>query len=223
MVFSTINLKQTKVTKSLAYDLFEYAESRSPQKTAHNIAKLMNFKSESPFYDRLKILGKASDSERQVITQATFVDRLLRMISNDPMRDRDIIKRGGRLELVAGKEKEKFVFRNRFIREKDAETAKILWNYFAAVSKRWNSAWNDFDRGRILCRTTGFAALMRLLPDIFVKLSTDVDKNLPSVDDFYDLFEKSSLKDQEFTSDQFKPGSSGEGELYRRLSEEILK
>ena len=41
MVFATINLAQTKVNKSLVYDLYEYTKSRSPQKTAHNIARLL--------------------------------------------------------------------------------------------------------------------------------------------------------------------------------------
>ena len=37
-IFATVNLEQTKVNKSLVYDLFELAHSRSPQKTCHNIA-----------------------------------------------------------------------------------------------------------------------------------------------------------------------------------------
>jgi DGQHR domain-containing protein len=37
-IFSTVNLEQTKVHKNLVYDLYELARTRSPQKTAHNIA-----------------------------------------------------------------------------------------------------------------------------------------------------------------------------------------
>src|SRR6266581_5535687 len=70
MVFATINLKQTKASKSLAYDLYEYAEARSPQKTCHNIAKLMNFKADSPFKGRIKILGKATGTGAETLTQA---------------------------------------------------------------------------------------------------------------------------------------------------------
>ena len=39
MVFATINLKQTKVNKSLAYDLYEFTTTRSPQRTCHDIAR----------------------------------------------------------------------------------------------------------------------------------------------------------------------------------------
>jgi DGQHR domain-containing protein len=37
-IFATVNLEQTKVNKSLVYDLYELSRSRSPQKTCHNIA-----------------------------------------------------------------------------------------------------------------------------------------------------------------------------------------
>ena len=221
MVFATINLKQTKVTKSLAYDLFEYTETRSPQKTCHNIAKLLNFKAGSPFYGRVKILGKASETATEVITQATFVDRLLKLITNDAMGVRDQIKRNKvKLAILKSADAEKYVFWNRFVDEKDAEIAKIIWNYFKAVESKWGTAWNDFEKGKILSKTTGFAALIRLLPLVISELKPGA--NIPSEADFLVLLKKSSLKDAEFTSDKFKPGSSGEGELFKKLSEEVL-
>ncbi|HEX4638685.1 MAG TPA: DGQHR domain-containing protein [Chthoniobacterales bacterium] len=162
MVFATINLQQTKVTKSLAYDLYDFAKARSPQKTCHNIAKLMNFRDGSPFAGRIKILGKATGQTFELITQATFVDRLLRMITKDAMIDKDKLKRGKELTRATPSEERTLVFRNRFIDEKDAEIAKCLWNYFDAVRLRWPTAWNTDARGVILPRTTGFAALMRV-------------------------------------------------------------
>src|SRR6185436_13580442 len=39
MVFATVNKAQTKVNKSLVYDLFAYAKTRSPQRTAHSIVR----------------------------------------------------------------------------------------------------------------------------------------------------------------------------------------
>jgi DGQHR domain-containing protein len=216
MVFATINLKQTKVTKSLAYDLYEYAKSRSPQKTCHNIAKLLNSKEGSPFYGRIKILGKASGIETEVITQSTFVDRLLSLITKDAMRDRDRIKRKIPLEIYNGKR----IFRERFINEKDAEIAKIMWNYFKAIEQRWSLAWNCFDKGMILVRTTGFAAFMRILPILLDKM--DYNETIPKQERFYQMLKTSLLNDTDFTSDNFKPGSSGEGELVRRLSSDLL-
>ena len=57
MVFATINLKQTKVNKSLAYDLYEFTKSRSPQRTCHDIARFLNYRENSPLEGRIKMLG----------------------------------------------------------------------------------------------------------------------------------------------------------------------
>jgi DGQHR domain-containing protein len=220
MVFATINLKQTKVTKSLAYDLYEYAQSRSPQKTCHNIAKLMNSKEESPFFKRIKILGKATGIGTEVITQSTFVDRLIKLISKDPMGDRDKIKRKKPLEPPSGRDAESLVFRERFIKEEDAEIARILWNYFKAVEARWQDSWNNFDRGMILARTTGFAALMRILPRTLNAINGRA--RIPKEQEFLDYLKLSNLKDIDFTIEKFKPGSAGESALFRSLIGDIF-
>lgn len=215
MVFATINLKQTKVSKSLAYDLYDFAKNRSPQKTCHNIAKLMNFRENSPLNGRVKILGKATGQGLELITQATFVDRLLKLISKDPMVDKDKLKRGKPLVPASPEEQKTLIFRNRFIEERDAEIAKCLWNYFQAVGQKWPTAWNTDERGMVLARTTGFAALVRLLPHTLDYLKAGAQ--IPNVDAFLSYFSKISLNDCDFNSDRFKPGSSGEAELVRAL------
>jgi DGQHR domain-containing protein len=221
LVFATINLKQTKVSKSLAYDLYEYAKNRSPQKTCHNIAKLMNTKEGSPFLHRIKILGKATGLETELITQATFVDRLLKLISTDQMDDRDRIKRGKELERITGTKAEKLVFRDRFVDEKDAEIAKILWNYFKAVSLRWEMAWNTTEKGMILARTTGFAALMRVFPQLYKE--TNGANAIPSHKEFLEHLQRCPLTDGDFNSDRYKPGATGEGKLVSDLEETFAK
>jgi DGQHR domain-containing protein len=224
MVFATINLKQTKVTKSLAYDLYEYAQSRSPQKTCHNVAKLMNFKEGSPLYQRIKILGKATDGGTEIISQSTFVDRLLKMISTDPMDDRDKIKRKLPLEKTVGRRADNLIFRNWWIEEKDGEIARTVWNYFSAVQTRWPTAWNDLSRGMVLARTTGFAALMRLLPDLLTPNllnSKQISIEIPEISFFLTALQKSTLNDVDFTNANFLPGAQGENELLKRLRREI--
>jgi DGQHR domain-containing protein len=217
-VFATINLKQTKVSKSLAYDLFEYAQSRSPQKTCHNIAKLLNTRDDSPFRNKIKILGVATGKLEETLTQAAFVDRLMNHISAQPMKDRDLLKRGKSLERPKGREAERLVFRRLFVEDQDAVIAKVLWNYFTAVAQRWPEAWKTPPKGIILSRTTGFGALMRFLRNAYLSLvkgSTVVE-----VQAFESLFQKVSLSDDSFTSEKFLPGSTGEGELYRLLRSE---
>jgi hypothetical protein len=110
---------------------------------------------------------------------------------------------------------------NCFIEGKDAEIAKIIWNYFKAIEERWPTAWTDINKGMILARTTGFAALLRILPETINNLGTH--SGIYSKAEFLQFFKKSTLKDEEFTSDNFKPGSSGESELVRRLQEDMIK
>ncbi|MCF8096896.1 MAG: DGQHR domain-containing protein [Desulfarculaceae bacterium] len=215
-VFATINLNQTKVSKSLAYDLNEFAKNRSPHKTCHDIAKLLNYKDLSPLNGRIKILGKATGNDFEYITQAAFVDRLLPYITKDAMADRDSIKRGKKLgrvnSLVA-----KTIFRNLFIDEKDAEIAKILWNFFTAISQRWPEAWMSKEKGLILNRTQGFAAAMRFLEDVYKNYGKE-DRIVP-LDYFEYVFANADLIDEDFSTENYPPGTSGESKLYKDLKE----
>jgi len=101
-IFATVSLEQTKVNKSLAYDLFELARTRSPFRTCHNVAVVLDTFSTSPFYERIKRLGVAwGDRPRETITQATFLNGLIGYISDDPKGDRDALIRGTRLKKVS--------------------------------------------------------------------------------------------------------------------------
>lgn len=219
LLFATINLKQTPVSKSLVFDLYEFAEARSPQKTCHNIARLLNSRDNSPFYRRIMILGTATGSPNETLTQAAFIEPLMRYITADTitaMEDRDKLKRGKKLpeippDVVRVK---KLIFRNLFIQDRDAEIARILWNYFTAVTQRWPEAWELKKTGLILNRTTGYRALMRFLPLAYLTLGQDTV--IPTAE-FKGIFDRVKLEADEFTPDRFKPGTSGQSELFRKL------
>lgn len=217
MVFATINLQQVKVSKSLGYDLFEYAKSRSPQKTCHNIAKLLDGRADSPFEGRIKLLGHA-EGPNETITQATFISRLIRYISTKPMDDRDRLKRGKSIEPAKGNQIERLIFRELFRKKKDASIAKNVSNFFTAVQEKW-PVWKVASAGNILNRSTGFGALMRILRPSYLHLKDDSD--VVKVSAFLRLLNKSKIKSEDFSPENFKPGSSGEGKLYRKLLEEL--
>lgn len=220
MVFATINLKQTKVSKSLAYDLYEFAEARSPHKTCHNIAKLMNFKVGSPLQGFIKILGKKSDQALESITQATFVDRLIKLISRDPMIDKDLIKRGDKPSKSSEDDKRKLLFRDLFLDDNDAQITLVLWEYFSAVKLRWPNAWTDRSKGALLGRTTGFAALIRLLPEVVARITAsplDQDTSVIDKTEFLELLNLIKIEEENFTSNIYLPGSAGEGKLFSEM------
>lgn len=218
MVFAVINLEQTKVNKSIVYSLYEYAKARSPQKTCHNIAKLLNNKKSSPFEDKIKILGSATGKAKESLTQATFVESLLYYISREPMIDRDILKRGKKLNRITGSEERKLMFRNLFIDERDEDITHVIWNFFALVEYKWFDAWFKFIPGNILNRTTGFSALMKFLRNACLALGEPGE--IITTEQFKGIFKKITLKNEDFTPDNFRPGATGINDLYMKLCEQ---
>jgi DGQHR domain-containing protein len=219
-IFSIINKAQTKVNKSLVYDLFEYAKHRSPQKTAHDIVRLLNKLPDSPFYRKIKILGVAENTATETIAQATLVELIIDYISKDPMKDRDELRKSSlfsknKLELLKDeKEIKRRIFRNLFIQEKDELIMRILWNYFKAVEDRWPKVWTPQgdEEGLILNRTTGVIALMRFLKEIYIHLGKKDE--IVSYDEFKEILDKVDIDDSELTKTNYVPGSSGQSKLF---------
>lgn len=221
-IFATVNLAQTKVNKSLVYDLYDYAKSRSPQKTAHDVAVALDLHEKSPFYHRIKRLGFATAGrDDETLTQATVVEALMKFISIDPMQDRDILLKGKKLPKASPEELEKTPFRNLFIEGKDLDITKIMLAYFTAVRDKWPNAWLGEEKGQILPKTNGFRALMRFLKPLYKELADGNIGKAISKETFSDTFNQIPLTDDDFNTNNFQPGSSGEGALYRRLSEGI--
>jgi DGQHR domain-containing protein len=217
-LFATVNLAQTKVSKSLAYDLFDLARSHSPQKLCHNIAVALDQNGESPFHHRIKRLGVATEGRfDETLTQATFVEALMRYVSKDPVRDRDDYARGRTPGKAGAQESQLLIFRNMMIDKKDMQIADVVWNYFDAVRQRWPSAWDASGRGLILNKTSGFRALMKFLRNAYLHVSGP--GGVPGREEFEKLFRRVGLEDNEFNTDNFKPGNSGEAKLYLTFKE----
>ena len=218
LIFATINKTQTKVNKSLVYDLFELAKNRSPEKTCHNIAMVLNKKEDSPFHDKIRILGTADDTARETLTQATFVEALLKYISKQPMKDRDFLKRnpGKKLPDIDSSEKKQLFLFDWFRNEEDAKIARLMLNYFTAVEKRWARAWNaPVDSGTVLNRTTGYLALMKFFKDVCQFLG--IEPQIPTSERFAQIFAKVKLEDKDFTKENFLPGTTGQRVLYLKF------
>ena len=216
-IFSVINKAQTKVNKSLVYDLYEYSRYRSPQKTAHDVVRLLNRIEGSPFYRKIKILGSAEDPERELIAQATFAEAIIRLISRTPMVDRDDLRKESLFHKVKLEDlpKEKYVLRPLFIAGRDEYIVKNLLNYFGAVSKKWPVAWTEKSGGNILNKSTGLLALMRLYRTVINRVGVYDDVISESV--FSGYFKKIRIEDQSFNKSDYIPGSSGQSLLYHRM------
>jgi DGQHR domain-containing protein len=215
-IFSIVNLAQTKVNKSLAYDLFELAKARSPQKTAHNIAVALDRHKDSPLFHRIKRLGSATPGRyEEVLTQATVVEAVLPLISQSPIVDRDLLKRERGLARPTKEVLHKTPLRLLFVEGRDVEILDVLWNYFDAVRERWPTAWATTAPGAVLARTNGFRALMRVFKPLYLRLSKNTP--VPTVAAYKEMLDKVALTDAEFNTDNFKPGTTGEAQLASQL------
>jgi len=216
-IFSTVNLEQTKVNRSLAYDLFALANSRSPQKTGHNVVVALDQDESSPFYRRIKRLGVATEGRYgETLTQATFVECLMRYISEEPRGDRDMLLRGGTLPPANADVLRKLPLRNLFVAGRDLDIAQIMWNYFDAVRNTWSKAWDFGGRGLMLNKTNGFRALMRVFRGIYLDLGRPGE--IVTSGEFRKTFSRTSTSDDYFNIDNFPPGSTGEARLAKHLS-----
>lgn len=222
-IFSVINKAQTKVNKSLVYDLYEYAKHRSPQKTAHDIVRVLNKSEQSSLFRSVKILGTARDKTTETIAQATIAELIIDSISKEPMVDRNKLKKksifniGGLSKESSEKEIQRRIFRNLFIDEKDDIIYKVINNYFNAVSQKWSHAWtnNPEIEKNILKKSTGIIALFRFMRYLY-NYKNKVAQ-IMSQEEFKTELDKINIEDTAFTTENYKPGSSGQSQLYNEL------
>lgn len=221
-IFATVNLAQTKVNRSLVYDLLDYSKARSPQKTCHDIAVALDYYEDSPLYNMIKRLGTATPGRSgETISQAVFVGELLPMVTNDRVGDRDKLLRGKKLKKSDLSDLPKYPFRNLFIEEKDDDIAAIVMEFFRAVEHTWPKAWASREKGNMLPRTNGFRAFMRLMKDCYLHLVPRENiGQFVGQSDFQGILHRSRLKDSDFNTEEFLPGSTGENRLYKMLKED---
>lgn len=222
-VFATVNLAQTKVNRSLAYDLLDYENKRSPQKAAHNVAVALDRLNGSPFFRRIKRLGTATEGRSgETLTQAVVVEMLLALMTDDPMADRDSVLRRIGLARPSVDQLRKRPFRGLFLKGEDAQIARILFRYFCAVRSRWPTSWEDIERkGNALPKTNGFRALMRFLKPAYLRIVGENIGAVPKERAFASILESVKLEDGDFNLETFPPGTSGESRLYQFLTEAL--
>jgi DGQHR domain-containing protein len=228
-VFTMVNQSQTKVNKSLVYDLESLAMARSPYRSGHQIAVLMNNRKDSPFYKRIKRLGvKTASINGELLTQAAFVENLIKLISKKPSLDRDILL-GRKKTFIGLKEKKlpdnekidhkRLIFRKSFIDEDDATIAANLFNFFNAVADKWGPAWDKGNSTSVLNKTIGLIALVRLLRDIYniyVQDGTyDYGGVVPKID-FANMLARVKVRDSFF--ENIDAVSKNSGYVYKHLN-----
>ena len=208
LIFATINGKQTKVPASLIYDLFGVTKTRSPQKTAHELARALNTMPNSPWFKRLKMLGKKTPGSLESLSQGTFVKFLLRHISRKPDIVRNMLKQGDQPPPEDG-----CIFNKYFLKKQDSTILKILMNVFRAAKETWPEEWQN-PTAYTLTKTQGFSGIMTALPELTV---TGKNQRNLSVAYFKTVFLKVKNRMDEssiqFTVEHFPSSAVGESKF----------
>ncbi|MFY0644232.1 MAG: DGQHR domain-containing protein [Bacteroidia bacterium] len=223
IVFATINTEQKPVSRSLASDLYSFAKSRSPQKTCHTIARVLDREAKSPFYEKIKILGTANDADKETITQSTFTKGIMQYISKDPHADRNTYKqnrlfsRANKPDYALKKDENRLILRKLFIDdESDEKITQLIVNYFLAVQKKWPNSWNTVVNDNILNKSTGYIALMKFFRIVCLNIQTDEDDVIEQ-DRFDEIFTKINIPDMSFTNRNYIPGGKGQSVLFKEI------
>lgn len=204
-IFATVNIKQTKVSKSLVYDLEAYSKTRSPQKTAHEIVLALCKHPKSPFFEKVKRLG-LKEGAFESLTQAALVEEIINLITKDAMKDRDYLLRKEKEAFSVFRKgldrtdyKDNLVFRNAFIEEQDSQILKTVTAFFLAVKNKWPKAWSKANTLSIFNRTVGIYALFRVLRE-FCKERYRNENGFRVIDqgEFTKYFDSIDLKDEYF-------------------------
>ncbi|WP_386819793.1 DGQHR domain-containing protein [Luteolibacter algae] len=221
-IFSRVNLAQTKVNKSLTYDLLDYAKEKSPYKVAHDVVVALNSDKDGPFYKKIKRLGvRTPGVDGETLAQATVVNGLLRYLPPNQEKERSKSIFGLSRKPEPREDWRSRIFLNYYRDDDFASIFLIVSNYFQAVANKWPNAWSDPKEGQILSRTTGYNALIRFLKDAYVFIVDD-EPRVVAVQEFDEIFDKVSIGEDELNKNVYVPGNTGQGLLYAALKSEGL-
>jgi DGQHR domain-containing protein len=185
-IFSIINSKQTKINKSLLYDLLVLkSKDIDDFKLCHEIATWLQTNDKSVLKGNLKMLGKGNGW----LSQAAFIDYLLPLI-NKPS------KRNGLP-----------IFSSLIQKKQYYSIAYFINNYFERLIKTYQ---NEFYSKDYIFRTSfTFGMFMKLMPYVYV-YAFDVTKLNVDNDKVEDVFKRIKAKKIDF----FKGGQfSGVGSI----------
>jgi len=211
--FYTINYEQRPVNKSLLIQLTgEFSKGRGEISHLHTVVKILNELENSPFFQRVKMLGitpkdlPANERKMLTVSQAFLVDNLLRLIS------------------VSAKQTMYPPIFLKFYQNEDEriEIVKIIARFFTAV-RNLKPEW-DTPEVSIISKGMGIGALIKtlnlLLPVILKEheYSWTELKNLKVID--YENYLK-GIEEVDFSNDG-PYGKIGSGGTLNKLKEEII-
>ncbi|MDK7969463.1 DGQHR domain-containing protein [Staphylococcus epidermidis] len=209
-LFATINGNQKPVNKSLLIDLYGELDKPSLEKIGNKVAKVMNSNENSSLYGRIKMLGVKDSDNVQYVSQSTFVDGLLSLITNNVKKDNNDLLNGRPLEYM---NEDKFIFR-KYIREDDiVEISYICLKYFNEISEILYKF--ELSLTKRFYRSIGFFSLFYLLRDVYPYFLENANFSI-----LKKCFEQYF---NEFKNKEYSSSLSGAKKLYEDLKTSLPK
>lgn len=160
-LFYTINYEQKPVNRSLLYHLMsEFSTELDRITFMHEVVKILNETEGSPFYARVKMLGRIEEGtpdemrERMTISQAFLIEYLERTISATAMR--------GNLYPP--------IFLHYYVHaSKRIQIMRFIFRYFQAISRLKREEWGN-PRESVICNAMTIGAFIKVMHFVFVKM-----------------------------------------------------
>lgn len=220
-IFASINYNQKPVSKSLALEQFGYLTTLSPQNTwspellSVFLVRKLNTDKESSFFNHIKVapqndkyLLEINPKEQEwLVSTATIVEGILRLISTNPKRDSNALnklKESERLRSLLPNDNS--VLRKFYLENNDVFIYKVIVNYFNAVNEVF---FVTLKENSFIKKTVGIQALFNVLRIILTE-KLEIDKNI-SFDYFKTVLEK--FKDIDFSDIFFNASGIGKSRI----------
>ena len=177
-LFATINSTQKPVDRSQTYELFGYnidvepPETWSPEKLAVFLARKLNTDAESPLFGRILVaaendfaISRAEAKAQNVwmVSTATIVDGITRLISSSPKKDADALRTGSdqkRTKLARDGRRDNSPLRSLYLGVRDKVLLTAVTNFFKALMIVCGK---DLSPESYLTKTVGMQALFDTL------------------------------------------------------------
>ncbi|QIK42420.1 DNA phosphorothioation-associated DGQHR protein 1 [Pontivivens nitratireducens] len=232
-LFATINSTQKPVDRSQTYELFGYnideepPEFWSPEKLAVFLSRKLNTDPSSPLYRRILVAAEndfaitraeAKADNRWMISTATIVDGITRLISTSPKRDADELRTGrenNRSKLGVSTHADRSPLRSIYLETRDKVLLGAVSNFFNAVFKAYGT---ELGISSYLTKTVGMQALF----DTLRALSPLALKDMDFSEEWF-LERLAPIATVDFTHEAFQQASGQGRTQIRRVLFFILK
>lgn len=229
-LFATINSTQKPVDRSQTYELFGYnvenepEDEWSPDKLAVFLARKLNTDPNSPFYNRILVSAEndivlsraeARASGRWMVSMATVVGGIARLISTSPKEDADLLRTAGgtdRQMLATKRSRDRSPLRALYLETRDKVLYFAVANFFSSVFSLAGPDDQEAERASFLTKTVGIQALFDVLRELAASALEERDF---SRDRFVAILQP--LAETDFSYNGFQQASGQGRSLIRRV------